>query len=227
MIQRLSGLQRREGLSPEQFSRHWREIHGPLASKIPGLVRYQQNHVIDASQRVRHARRGIEVDGFAQLWFADMAAMKEANGSPEYRAAFADLPEFTGTMSQFAVETNPVMENTTTGKGVKRMTMLYAKDGIDLDRFRFRWFDEHAAMVVKFPNIRGYLQHLITDYLPLPPGPVVDSGIRCAGVLEMWFDDVDAMEASYQSPEAQETIAHGDLFLGGATTYMVEEHRFL
>ncbi|MCR8550634.1 EthD family reductase [Salipiger sp. P9] len=223
MIQRLSCLQRRADISRPQFSQHWRDIHAPLAAKVPGLLRYQQNHVIDTSQMVKHTRGGSEVDGFAQLWFADEAAMKEASSTPEYRAAFGDLPEFTGAMSQYAVETNPVMEKSLTGKGVKRMTLLYGKEGMSEKDFRFHWFDEHAAMVMEFPGLRGYLQHLIVANLPLPAGPVTDAGIHCTGILEMWFDDKESMEAAFASPQAKSTVAHGDVFLRAATTYMVEE----
>lgn len=223
MIQRLSCLQRREGVSTEQFSRHWKDIHGPLAARVPGLLRYQQNHVIDTSQMVRHSRGSAEVDGFAQLWFEDEAAMKAASATPEYQAAFADLPEFTGSMSQYAVETNHVMDKSVTGKGVKRMTLLYAKEGISPEKFRFHWFDEHADMVLKFPGLRGYLQHLITQNLPLPSGKVVDAGIRCAGILEMWFDNKEEMDAAFQSPEGKATVGHGVVFLGAATTYLVDE----
>jgi len=223
VIQRLSCLQRRPDRTREEFSRHWREVHGPLVARVPGLVRYCQNHVVDASQMVRHARGGAEVDGFAQLWFADAAAMRQSSSSPEYLAAFGDLVNFMGAMSHYAIETNPVMEKSTAGRGIKRMTLLYAKDGIDRAAFRRRWFDEHAAMVREFPGLRGYLQHLITDYATFPKGPVAEAGIRCAGILEMWFDDRAAMEEAFRSPEAGATIAHGDLFLGAATTYMVEE----
>lgn len=223
MILRLSSLQRRHGIPHDQFSRHWREIHGPLVQKVPGLLHYRQNHIAESSQMVRHSRGPTEVDGFAQLWFADTAAMKEASSSPEYRVAFADLPEFTGAMSQYAVETNHVMEKSLTGKGVKRMTLLYAKQGIDTKAFRFRWFDEHAPMVAAFPGLRGYIQHMITDHLEFPKGTVVEAGIRCAGILEMWFDSREAMDEAFRSPEARATINHGDLFLAAATTYIVEE----
>jgi hypothetical protein len=29
-------LHKRPDLSPEQFRKHWREVHGPLAAAIPG-----------------------------------------------------------------------------------------------------------------------------------------------------------------------------------------------
>ena len=40
-------LRRRADLTHEQFSRHWRDNHGPLAvARQPGFWRYVQNHVV-------------------------------------------------------------------------------------------------------------------------------------------------------------------------------------
>ena len=37
-------ITRKDGLSRQAFSDHWRNIHAPLASTIPGIRRYVQNH---------------------------------------------------------------------------------------------------------------------------------------------------------------------------------------
>lgn len=223
MILHMSCLQRRQDISRDSFAQRWKDVHGPLVQGVPGLLHYRQNPVVESSQMVRHARGPAEVDGFAQFWFADAGALNEATGSPAWRAAFADLPAFAGAMSHYAVETNHVMEKSLAGKGVKRMTLLYAKEGVDAATFRLRWFDEHAPMVAAFPGLRGYLQHLVTDRPELPEGPVAEAGIRCSGILEMWFDSREAMDESFRSPEARATIDHGGLFLAAATTYVVEE----
>src|SRR3712207_7926096 len=64
MITRMGILKRRPDLTPEQFRKHWLEVHGPLAARLPGLRRYHQNHVVDTSQlAIDHARGAWEVDG--------------------------------------------------------------------------------------------------------------------------------------------------------------------
>ena len=35
MIKLVSMLKRKEGLTPEEFHRHWREVHGPLIGGMP------------------------------------------------------------------------------------------------------------------------------------------------------------------------------------------------
>ena len=31
-------------MTVEAFQRHWREVHGPLGARVPGLRRYVQSH---------------------------------------------------------------------------------------------------------------------------------------------------------------------------------------
>src|SRR4051795_527039 len=51
MIKVLSLLTRKDGISHEQFVRHWYDIHGPLALAVPGIRRYVQSHITDSLTR--------------------------------------------------------------------------------------------------------------------------------------------------------------------------------
>lgn len=53
MFTRLVAMKRRPDLSPSEFRRHWREVHGPLMAQLPGVY-YQQNHVVDSTQTTGH-----------------------------------------------------------------------------------------------------------------------------------------------------------------------------
>ncbi len=47
MIKTFTFLKKKAGLSREEFLRHWKEIHGPLAAKVvPGFKRYAQYHPV-------------------------------------------------------------------------------------------------------------------------------------------------------------------------------------
>ena len=79
MIVRMGLLQKRAGIETQEFRKHWREGHGALAAKLPGLRRYHQNHVVDREQRgITYARGGLDLDGFSELWFDDMPSMQAA-----------------------------------------------------------------------------------------------------------------------------------------------------
>jgi uncharacterized protein (TIGR02118 family) len=77
---------RMPGLSLEEFSQHWYEVHGPLAAKLPGLRRYVQNHVIPET----YAFRGTTHDGWSELYFDDLASLRRAYASPEWQALRED-----------------------------------------------------------------------------------------------------------------------------------------
>jgi uncharacterized protein (TIGR02118 family) len=69
-----------------EFFRHWEHVHGPLVARVPGVRRYVQNHAIPAAYA-----GGLQThDGWAEVWFDDVAALRAAMDTPEWRAAAAD-----------------------------------------------------------------------------------------------------------------------------------------
>lgn len=74
MVKGIFLLKRKAGLSHEEFSRHWKQVHGPLAAKtFPMFSRYVQNHVV--------TEQGIEppFDGMVEIWYDDIAACRASN----------------------------------------------------------------------------------------------------------------------------------------------------
>ena len=84
-------LARRPGLPVEDFQRHWRETHGPILARIPGLRRC----VLSATRRSAYeAGRSPAHDGATLMWFDSPEALRAAAASPEYAAAVADRARF-------------------------------------------------------------------------------------------------------------------------------------
>ena len=90
MIKRVSLLTRKAGMTREQFTRHWLEVHAPLTHAVPGLRRYVQSHIVDEYRRPDIPTTPIEVDDIAELWFEDRAAMDRALAAPEMATLHAD-----------------------------------------------------------------------------------------------------------------------------------------
>ncbi len=88
-VKRLGLVVRKDGMSHEQFTRHWLGVHAELCKKIPHLLRYSVNLV----DRERFPEFGY--DGFSELWFESEEKMKASLGSPEGQTLLADLPSFT------------------------------------------------------------------------------------------------------------------------------------
>ena len=85
MIKTVGLLTRKEGLSHEGFVKHWLEVHAPLAHAVPGVRRYVQSHIVEERTRPDIPSTEVAIDGIAELWYDDRAAMERANASPEAR----------------------------------------------------------------------------------------------------------------------------------------------
>jgi uncharacterized protein (TIGR02118 family) len=89
MLKFMVVLYKKPGTSEEEFHRFLREVHGPMALKLPGLRRYVQNHVVQDSKRAHPGWSAI-----VELYFDDREAMEAAWATPEGEAATADVGEF-------------------------------------------------------------------------------------------------------------------------------------
>ena len=225
MIVRMGLLNRRPELSPEAFTRYWREVHGPLAARMPNLRRYEQNVVIDRSQlAIDHARGAMDLDGFSQLWFDDPAAMDDALASPEFDPVIPDNDRFVGRIGVLVAQPNvviPVEE----GPLIKRMSLLRRHPDIDAQQFRREWFGFHAEAVSRFPRIAGYIQNLVVTRGSHSRVPAAYDELPIDGVVEMWFRNRDDLNAAFASPAAEVSQSHAKDFIAEITTFLVEPYR--
>ena len=104
MIKSIGLLTRKDGLTHEEFIKHWFEVHAPLAHAVPGVRRYVQSHIVEERTRPDIPATEVEIDGIAELWYDDRAAMEQANATPEARRLFADGALFIGRIKSFLVE---------------------------------------------------------------------------------------------------------------------------
>ena len=110
MVKSMSFLKRKSGITREEFMRYWKEVHGPIASRIiPGLKRYVQNHPVDIP--------GVEseFDGIAEIWWESLeAAMKFPawHASEEARPLREDEEKFfdTSKRTRFFAQEHIVVE---------------------------------------------------------------------------------------------------------------------
>lgn len=76
-------------LSEGEFVRYFRDVHGPLALKLPRLKKYRQNFVAPDPTRKHPGWNAV-----IELYWENWASMEAAWKSPEGVAATADLPAF-------------------------------------------------------------------------------------------------------------------------------------
>ena len=109
MVKIIYGFNRKEGLSVEEFQRYWRETHGPIAARIPGVRRYVQCHVLP---ELYDRKQPPAYDGAAELWFDDLESMRAAFASAENQAAREDEKNFIDHSEAFLIiaEEKPVVD---------------------------------------------------------------------------------------------------------------------
>ena len=89
MIKLIYCITKKTGLTDSEFFNYWRNIHGPIGARIPGLRRLVQSH------RIAIGDNGPpDYDGIAELWFDDMRSLAAARQSAEWKASTEDEANF-------------------------------------------------------------------------------------------------------------------------------------
>ena len=100
MLKMICLVNRLGHLSHQAFEDHWRNHHAPLVlrhSHVLGIRRYVQNVPMGGmAQAALEAGRGTlpgQYDGYAELWWDDMAAHLATRSTDQGRQALGDLIE--------------------------------------------------------------------------------------------------------------------------------------
>lgn len=220
---RMGLLNKHADWSTEQFRAYWREEHSKLASQLPGLLAYQQNHVTDTAQRGISYKRGPEsVDGISQLWFDDSTRMEGAFLAELGAKLVEDENHFIGHLRIVTAEPLEVIKPPPSGAALKRMSFLRRRADVTPEVFAHEWREVHSALVKTLPGVLGYRQNLIT-HRESPKGHVVDyAGLPMDGIVELWFENTETLNAAFASPQGVKTMQHATTFIDEITTFLVE-----
>lgn len=99
MIKLTYCLRRKPGMTWEEFSRYWRDVHAPLVrdrAEVLGIRRYVQVRTVQDPEthgrfQARNGGSPEPFDGIAELWYDQLAPA--AGRSEEARAAARELLE--------------------------------------------------------------------------------------------------------------------------------------
>jgi hypothetical protein len=181
-------LKKRAGLSVEQFNLYWKDAHGPLCARLPGLWQYKQFHLDHDEGGVWPPPAGVaartppdeQIDGI-ELTFT----------SPENRQAWVDsgLPLmideqncFDETIGYLVTDgrsktyVDEIANDVPNGPvGVARYHVLLKRSqDRPLEDLRSFLTDQFAANVVRSDLVLKLRLHLLDEYTkPAPPAPNV------------------------------------------------------
>ena len=212
---------RREGVPHEVFATYWRDVHGPLCSRIPGLGWYVQHHL--SREQDAHLWPDLEgvtplpgyvLDGGVEIGFADaadQAVFKEASPilfSDEQNMFAETLAYDLAQGSRTVVDrwAEPVPNG---NDGLDRIHVHFCPREADIAAFHAFMADELAATLASSPEVWKLRMHLPAPYdnaVPNPPAPNV------AHVASPERVNLAMMEIAFANPLARRTFYASDLF---------------
>jgi hypothetical protein len=238
---------RREGVPQEVFATYWRDVHGPLCARIPGLAWYVQNHF--NREQDAHLWPAIEgimpvpgyiLDGGVEIGFAnaaDQAVFKDA--SPilfsDEQNMFAETIAYALAQGSRTIVDHGADPVPNGSDSLDRMHLHFSPRHGDLAGFHGFLTDELAAPFSAAPEISKLRLHLPAPYdnaVPNPPAPnvahMVSPERANLAIMEIAFADPMARRAFYASalfestiPAQRRHIRHASAFaVSGVYTYV-------
>lgn len=101
MLKVIAMITRKDGMSREEFLRHWQQDHPAYVREMPGVRRYRQNVAIDH-------RTAWPADGVAELWFASVKDIAIAFDRNNAKALFEHEDQFIGKLEWLIAEEHEV-----------------------------------------------------------------------------------------------------------------------
>lgn len=230
---------RRPKVPHETFANYWRDVHGPLCSRIPGLGWYVQNHF----NREQDAHLWPEIDGVSpfenyvldggvEIGFETAADQEEFNDACSI--LFADeqnmfaatvayaLPKGSTTLIDRSADPVPNGDD-----GLDRIHVhLGSRTG---DAFAFATLMTNLAEKISSDpaamKVRLHLADVYDNAKPAPPAPGVDHTVpderRHIAVLELAFASPLARRQFYGGDLFQSTLSDQKAQISHATAFAV------
>jgi len=163
------------------------------------------NRVVDAAQRIAAPRDPVTLAAIVEARFADVSGA----------AGFARrLGGAAFTVEPVAIVDGP-------SAGTKRMALIRRRPDMPAHAFRAYWRGVHGPIVAGVPGVRRYVQHHVVG--SFAAGTAFE-GID--GFVELWFDDVAAMDAGFVAPAGKDAAADVPNFAASVATFLVEPMLF-
>ncbi|GGD26097.1 hypothetical protein [Aureimonas glaciei] len=230
---------RRPRVPHELFATYWRDVHGPLCSRIPGLGWYVQNH-FDREQDAHlwPVIEGIEpfpdyeLDGGVEIGFQsaeDQVLFNEAcpilfaDEQNMFAATVAyALPKGSTTLVDYSAEPSPNGDD-----GLDRIHVHFGARHDDAAAFgeRMTTLARSLATEEAVLKVRVHLPEAYDNAKPAPPAPNVDHQVpperRLVAVLELAFASPLERRTYFASNAFGTAVAGLEAYVAYATGFAV------
>ncbi|MFA0998269.1 MULTISPECIES: hypothetical protein [Pseudomonas syringae group] len=208
---------RKKGVPHELFATYWRDVHGPLCARLPGLGWYVQHHL--SREKDGHLwpiiegvkpLQGYVLDGGVEIGFlsdADQTQFKDASSllfSDEqnmFEETIAyDVPDGSSTLVDRLA--NPIPNETAT---LDKIHLHFHLDGNNLPAARdaVEKLAREMAACDAVLKLRLHLAQPYDNAEPAPPAPGVDHEVEASRLnivmMELVFESAWARRSYYDS----------------------------
>jgi len=203
MVKVLTFLTRKSGMPVDEFQEYWRTRHPDAVTRLPGIRRYVQSHVLPPA----YAKGEPVHDGIAEVWADDTDALRAMTKSSAYPALIADEARFIDRARMGFIVTEEHVAKDGYG-AVKAIEFFTRRADLSVEAFQRYWRESHAALAIRVPGIRRYvISATRASAYAGGRAPAYD------GAALMWFESADTLKAAGGSPEYKALVADRVNFL--------------
>ncbi len=212
MLKGLFFAKRKPGLSPRDFQLYWRTTHAEVTKPLTHIIHYIQSHTLLESygNPGPWGEGDPAYDGMATMWFNNAEERRIGNLTPAAQAAINDQAKFTELSARRFLFSNEVVlkDGPVAPRAVHLIALAERKPGMSVEDFQSYWREHHGPLAVKIPGLRRYIQN---------HPPIEHYGSRnaplCDGVAEAWFDSLEDLKRSTETPEMKAVRADEPNFI--------------
>ena len=217
----LTWFRRTPGMSVDDFRRYWREEHPKAVLQMPGLLRYQQNHVTDAA----YVKGQPFCDGVAETWWESTDVLRSHRDTPQLEALLIDEAAFIDPANrQTIIVDEVVITDGVVGPGaLKQFSWLRPRADLSMAECQTYWRERHGPLAATIPGIVRYVQNHAS------PSHYRDRTPPYIGLPIAHLASLETAKLAMRSPELAATRADEANFLSGEPLPFViaEEHSIL
>ena len=115
---------------------------------------------------------------------------------------------------------------------IKRVTIMTRKPGMTRAAFAEYWTKVHGPLLASHPAVKRFTINVTREWLRFsvrnedPTDPLRSTIVTQTpdGIVELWFEDRESMEAMYKSDFSRQLVADAEHFVGAIVTFIMDEH---
>lgn len=203
MITRLGFLQKLKTISVEQFQNHWKGEHSSIASQLPGIIQYRQNHIVDKIiVENEFDIKSKEIHGISQIWYEDAEVMKASFSSEIIKTLYEDEKKFIHKLNVFTFKEKILKSPLQPENYNKVFVVLNRDEQLEISKFEEAIQTTCTDALLEIPNLEGIVRFDLLDREVKREDP----SLFVDAVFEMLFDEQNHSGEFFESETNQKML---------------------